>query len=313
MNKKGFEVSFAWLFAIIVGAFILFLTIYGVTKLISLERTSMDAELGKQIGVLLNPLETGFESGSTTSFTVPSETRIRNRCSVAGNFGMQTLPISQKNFGEWTDTRIDASFPNKYIFSEDIVDGKKFFLFSKQFNFPFKVADLVYLSSANTKYCFKDAPEEIKEDLELLSQDNILIDNCTGNRNEIKVCFNEEGCDIYVNYQQEYVDKESGRNYFILPSLGILGKQETGLMYAAIFTDKDLYDCQLKRIMKRVEQLCEIYKDKKEFISRVNCNSNVNLGSLEAAANRFSESSDLVSMQNLVEDIDDKNRGCVLW
>ena len=41
MNKKGFlQISFQWIFAIVVGIVILFLAIYGVSKLIGTgERT----------------------------------------------------------------------------------------------------------------------------------------------------------------------------------------------------------------------------------------------------------------------------------
>src|SRR3989338_4452091 len=155
MNKRGFlQFSFAWLFAIIVGVFILVLAIYAATKLISTEQTALDASSAKEIGILLNPLETGFESGSKNSITLPSETRIYNRCSIEGNFGRQIIKISQYSFGKWTDTDVNVGFSNKYVFSDDYEEGKTFYLFSKPFNFPFKVTDVVYLSSLQKKYCF---------------------------------------------------------------------------------------------------------------------------------------------------------------
>ena len=50
-GKKGFlQISFAWLFALIVGAFVLFLAIYSITKIISTENTAQDAKASKQIG-----------------------------------------------------------------------------------------------------------------------------------------------------------------------------------------------------------------------------------------------------------------------
>ena len=133
MRKNGFlQISFAWLFALIVGGFILFLAIYASTSIVKTERTSIDASTAKEIGVLLNPLETGFETGKTNSITLPSETRIFNRCNNNGFFGRQILKISQKNFNKWTDTNVNVGFSNKYIFSENYVQGKKFFLFSKR-------------------------------------------------------------------------------------------------------------------------------------------------------------------------------------
>ena len=148
-NKKAFlQISFAWLFAIIIGGFILFLAIYASTKIIKTEQTALDAGTAKEIGVLLNPLETGFETGKKNSFILPAETRIYNRCNNNGVFGRQIIKISQKSFDKWTDTNVNVGFSNKYIFSENFVEGKKFFLFSKPFKFPFKVTDLIYLTSS---------------------------------------------------------------------------------------------------------------------------------------------------------------------
>ena len=72
-SKKAFlQISFAWLFAIIVGMVILFLAIYASTKIIKTEQIALDVETAKEIGVLLNPLETGFETGKTNSITPKS-------------------------------------------------------------------------------------------------------------------------------------------------------------------------------------------------------------------------------------------------
>ena len=147
-NKRGFQISFAWLFAIIAGGFILFLAIYGVTKIMDTGGDITSAKTGTEIRVLLNPLETGFESGRTVLLTMSVETRIHNRYSTSGNFGAQIIQLSQKNFGKWSQPEEDISFPNKYIFSDNIVEGKDFFIFSKPFEFPFKVADVIYLTSS---------------------------------------------------------------------------------------------------------------------------------------------------------------------
>ncbi|MBU2503632.1 MAG: hypothetical protein KJ879_01075, partial [Nanoarchaeota archaeon] len=142
-NKKGFEISFSWFFAIVVGGFILFLAIYGATKVINTGGEANSAKTGKEIGALLNPLETGFESGQTTLLSMPVETRIYNECEdITGNFGRQIIKVSQKSFGDWSLTDINPSFQNKYIFSGEIVEGKNFIIFSKPFELPFKVADL---------------------------------------------------------------------------------------------------------------------------------------------------------------------------
>ena len=135
MKKQGLQISFAWIFAIIAGVFILFLAIYAVTKIIGTEQQTSDAEIAAEIGVLMNPLEIGFESGKTTSLILPVETRINNLCDDFGNFGTQSISVSQKSLGKWTDTNVDVAASNKYIFSGDYEEGKNSTCFQSRLNF----------------------------------------------------------------------------------------------------------------------------------------------------------------------------------
>ncbi|MEJ2267685.1 MAG: hypothetical protein P8X70_01265 [Nanoarchaeota archaeon] len=256
MRKKGLQISFSWLFAIIVGGFILFLAIYASTKLIGTEQRTMDARTGKEIGILLNPLETGLGvTAKSTFFTMPVKTRIYNKCDNYDDFGHQIIQISQKSFNKWTDTNIDISFENKYIFSEKEIEGKKFFVFSKPFEFPFKVSDLMYITSSDKRYCFIDVLEDIKEEIEELNQENLILEDCL--ENDVKICFGSGDCDIKVNYAMGYVEKEGKKVYF----------ETNALMYAAIFSEPEVYECQLKRLMKRVKELAIIYREKADIVS----------------------------------------------
>ncbi len=302
MGKKGYlEISFTWVFAIIIGVVILFLAIYFSSRVIDIGQTEIDAETGKEIGILLNPLETGFESGKTNLLTMPVETRIYNKCDTFGNFGMQIISVSQKSFNEWTNTNVETSFKNKYLFSDDYVEGKKFHLFSKPFNFPFKVADLIYITSSEDNYCFIDAPDRIENEISFLGQKNLFLDNCSGN--EIKVCFESSNCEI--NVRENYVEKNEDRIYF----------SDDSLMYAAIFSDKELYECQLKRLMERVSELALLYNDKANFVSRVDCNSNLNLIGLSNSAESFDSSNDIIYLSKIAEELEEKNdvAECRLW
>src|SRR3990172_13409494 len=138
INKKGFlQISFGWLFAIIIGAIILSFAIYASVKLINIEESVSSTETGKQIAVLLNPLETGFGEETSTPLSIPTESRINNKCETFGDFGEQGISVSQKRSGDWTETGAGQIFYNKYIFSNETVQGKNFYLFSKPFEFPF--------------------------------------------------------------------------------------------------------------------------------------------------------------------------------
>ncbi len=304
MNKKAYlQISFGWLFAIIVGIFILFLAILGVSKVIKLGEIEQSAKTGKEIGILTNPLETGFESAKVTSFGFSAETRIYNKCDNSGIFGKQGIQVSQKSFNKWTKTYEGISFENKYIFSERYAEGKVFYLFSKPFEFPFKVADLIYLIPSSEEYCFYNAPEEVEEEISGLKQENLKTEDCSAD--SIKICFDRTGCDIDVNYNEKSVEKNRKLVYF----------EGDALMYAAIFSDAGIYECQLRRLMQRTEQLCKLYQDKENF---VNCGSNlyVELIALAESAGKLKNSKELYLAGNIAEELQEKNdanQECKLW
>jgi len=315
-NKKGaLEFSFAWIFAIIAGMFILFLAIYGVTKFINIERSSQDAQTAKDIGILTNPLESSFETAKRTVMNIQIETRIYTGCREDSSFGKQIINTSQKTYNEWSDEGVNVGFLNKYIFSENPVGGKKFYLFSKPFEFPFKVADLIYLISTNDKYCFKDSPKNIKEEIENFigetpfQNENFFTKDCPSG--SINVCFKGgNDCNTNVNANLKYVEKNNE----------IMHYEGDALMYAAIFSDKKDYECQVGRLMKRTKELSAIYSDKSNFlIQKTGCDSGLNseLNQLESAANNFGGSEELMGVNDIVENIQTINDynyvGCRLW
>ncbi len=310
-NKLGFlDMSFGWLFALVVGGFILFMAIFFIVKYSQTEQTSSNVQLSKELGVLLNPTETGLETSRVTLFELPAETKIYNECYEAGNFGRQIIRTSQESFGKFQENYIDVAFQNKYVFSENPVEGKKFYVFSKPFEFPFKVSDLIYITSTDKEYCFVNAPKEINEELNSLKQENFLnvtmVDNCP--KESEKVCFSssqESGCDTIVRMGTKIVNKQGKSVNF----------EGNVLMYAAIFSSPEIYECQVKRLMKRMSELAGIYDGKASIVSVKNCNVNWGLINLESSAKSYSTSSDLSQINLLVEDIGRRNdiALCKLW
>ena len=206
------EISFAWLFAIIAGAVILALAIFVATKIINIGQYATGAQTQNQIAVLLNPLETSFQTGQITSISISTDTRIYNQCdSTSGIFGNQVISTSQQSLGRWSTPTNGAAFENKFIFSNGIVEGQQFYLFSKPFNFPFKISDVIYMTSSLTTYCFVNSPSTIQDELSGLNEKNIMLTNdtqaCPGS--SLKVCFNGESCDINVNYLRGAQDTDS--------------------------------------------------------------------------------------------------------
>ena len=303
MNRKGFEFSFGWIFAIIVGAVIIFLGIYAATKMIGAERKVTDTEVAKQIDILLNPLSTGLEEGKTAIIQFSSETRIYNDCTLNGVFGEQKISAATKSSigGEaWTNQGFSSKSLNKYVFSDKIVEGKNLVVFSKPFSMPYKVGDLIFIWGDKEKFCFVNAPREIKEEIMNLKPKNIEINDSKVKcgRNSTKVCFAESGCDVDVSLAQNKVSKNGKTLYY-----------EGNLIYGAIFGDADLYECQVMRLMKRDAELAKIYKLKSESLTPKGCSSNLE-GQLSAFGKKAFEmkgSGELNGLSLMAEEIRKKN------
>ena len=63
----------------------------------------------------------------------------------------------------------------------------------------------MYMTDSSKEYCFKDAPEDIEEEISHINQENMKTEECSSD--SLKVCFEKEKCDIIVDYDVKYVEK----------------------------------------------------------------------------------------------------------
>jgi len=305
-NKKGIEFSFAWMFSIIVGAVIIFLAIYGATRLVRTERAVSEAEVAKQLEILLNPVETSIEEGKISRILFVDETRLYNNCRAEGTFGVQRIRTSTiSGIGEeWSTPGIAATMFNKYIFSSEIIQGEEIEIFSKPFNMPFKVADVLVVWSDQEEYCFVDPPANVEEEINSLNPRGINmtsdVDDCK--EGSIVVCFATSGCDVDVSMITKRVTKNG-------ESVRFDDSFDDSLLYGAIFADAELYECQLERLMKRASELSLVYKDKAGVLSREGCSTNLeaDLVSFANAALEIEDSFDLGTIVNIAKSLGVKN------
>jgi hypothetical protein len=227
-------------------------------------------------------------------------------CDDFGDFGNHHLMVQEQVKKEWQSSGTNITFQNKYLFSKSTIEGKHFYLFTKPFEFPFKVGSLIYMTSSEDEYCFKDPPEEIAEELFDLNQQNLIVDHCE--ESHTKICFTPgNDCDILVDYTKGQVKKEEKILYFY----------SDALMYAAIFSSPEIYECELKRVLKKVESLATIYQEKALFIMNRGCSSEVvqDLTKLRRQLENFESSSDLNLLLGTVKDLEKRNENarCRLW
>lgn len=296
-GKRGLEFSFAWIFAFIAGAVILFLAIYFASKLINVGSYEVDTKTAKQLSILFDPLETGLASTKTTKAEISKDTRIYLGCEDKGDFGNLEISSSSRYFGKWSSPSLNISI-NKYVFSDEVLEGKEFYYISKPFEFPFKVSEIIMMY--NKKYCFIDTDFEIE---------NIEKENCSSD--SIKVCFdsNSGECNISVfglcsgyncesEYDYGYVEKNGEELYYA-----------GNLMYGAIFSSPNLYECNVKRLMKRLSHISNLYMEEAIFLEgrEINTNLEGDLSILASLASKLEKSEELISLKEVAYDIKIKN------
>jgi hypothetical protein len=313
MNKKGLEFSFGWLFAIVVGAAIIFLAVYAAIKFIGSEQTVQETQAAKQLETILTPIETGYEAGkSSPPIVFPGVTRVYNNCSSEGNFGEQSIRVSTLFGNKWQEQGLPIVSYNKYIFSPDLMQSKEMYVLSKQFEMPFKVANILIIWS--DKYCFENPTPEIENEITDLNLNNINItDDITKcDKNSKKVCFVSQldECDVFVNTNANSVTKRGSPPVYY----------EGSLIYGAIFSEPEVYECQLKRLMKRTSELALLYNDKSGIVAGESggCSSGLqgDLKTLASESGQLNSSVELRGINILSEELGREQElmtKCKLW
>lgn len=316
MRKKGvFELPFSWLFAIVVGAVIIFLAIYLVSKLVENKKYEINTETSKKLSILFDPMELGVGSGKKpVPIKFSSETRIRNRCSLGNVFGKQTFSVSGK-YGigrEWGEYSNPIPVENKYVFSKEVEEGKIFYYFSVPFNLPYKVSEVIVLTSDS--YCFVDAPDFVKEFVNRsLQLENVYFDDCKAGSK--KVCFSGGSCETLVSGSCSNCNNRF--EYGSVSKKGEIVYYKGDLLYAAIFSAPEQYECNVKRIAARTSQLAYLYEKESQFLESEGCGPGMSLDLLSFAnqLNDLEDSQGLLSIYNQAEKLDIKNSAleCSIW
>jgi len=313
MNKQAIEFTFNWIFSIVVGAIVIFLAIYAAVSFINTERTLQDTQNVQDLETLLNPLQTSIEAISKpSSIKFPREVRINSRCSIDSDLGEESLTLQTKNSlgGSWSS----ISFPNKissYLFTSSSIQGTSFNALVVPFAMPYKVADLVILWTED--YCFVNTPLDIFREIEILNGTIQFTNSKTRCKaNSKTVCFinseidTNEGCDLSVNTFLKQVRNQNKPVYY-----------EDKLIYASIFSDPDIYECNLQRLTARAKSLAKIYSKKAEILgASQDCGSSLApILSNYANSLNLQSSKDLSSLFSLSNQLN-KDQGdllCPMW
>jgi len=271
MSKRGYEFSFAWIFTLFIGAAVIAAAIMIATQIVGMKQAERDAARGLEIGVLLTPVETALEDARFAKIIVPDETILFNevREERPGNpFGSQRIGASIKpGFNaEWKPlSGVQSTFHNKYIFTptNETYAEESFYVLAKPLKLPFKIADLIIIWGGQEKFCFTNPPVEVKAELLELNMTNIYVSNCPTGPEVRNICFGTTcgGGGISVAINSDHTGKivKDGKTLHYVESFGT---DRYGLMYAAIFSDPEIYERQVSRLMAHAGKLEEIYQRK---------------------------------------------------
>lgn len=271
MNKKA-QFDFVWIFALIAGGAILALAIFGAMKAGDTQRYQSDTETAKSLSSIIDKIQSGFSMGDYGKVTFRQETRINNLCLDDNYFGKNELSLATRsNVGEeWNLVAGASSLHDKYIFSKTNLIGEEYYIFSLPYSFPYKTSEITILIT--DKYCLLNPPKELEEFSLRAAYPFLEVNNCS--ENSKKVCFGTSNCDISV-YGLCTSNCESPYDMGKIIKNGQEMKYAENLMWAAIFSDKGIYDCNVNRLLYRTGKIGEILVEKADLMDARNCNTNL--------------------------------------
>jgi len=302
--------SFNWLFSLIVGGFILFFALYAASQFVKTSQKTTNTEIAASILSLFDPLETGVASGKSSQIDFVKQSQLVFDCSPNQNiFGEQRVRFFEKTFGDaYGEAGERISIKDKYVFVEDSIQGKSLYYFSKPYFAGFKVADLLMLYSDEQTYCVYDANEDFMSEVSGLNLKQIIFMNATTRCEGIRVCFgsNQKNCAISVFENEGYVLKENKKLYYT-----------DNLLFGAIFSSPQTYECNVQRLKHRFDALAQIYLGKIEVIQRSSCSVTLGPILLGLVDFQIDSSKDLSAFQEKVKEMDAINKrakdGCKVY
>ena len=294
INKKGIEMPFAWIFALIIGGVILLLAFIFSGKILNTGTYATEAELARSLDILLNPFSSIRQADVTLSkpIDLPEKTEVTFSCNALSDSQSITVSIERGK------KPFVYPIKNKYIFSENF-NTKSLRVFGKTFDMPWKVDDLTYVLSKD--YCFVKAPPKIEKELEDLNITKITLVNAATDpkcQNKVTVCF--AGMLGVCNIKVDYTGKTLTVNKTTLKFL------DDSTMYAAIFDSKN-YNCNLNRTMKRLALQADILLQKADKLASEGCTDLSDLRQDILAMKTAASNKDYLNVLSYAQAIETKN------
>lgn len=315
--KKRADFNFVWLFAIIAGTAILILMIYAAIKTGTVITKFQDTDLAKQLAVFTEPMQAGSADALKGTIKSKREIVIENFCNDY-EFGYNEISaMFKRDLNEEFNVLGESIIvKNKYLFTSSS-PSKEFYVFSVPIEFAFKVSDVIIIGSE--EYCFLEGYENLEgfeNTIRIIGEKaKFGLDNCS--EDSIKVCFDYgSNCDIVIRGN---CDEHICENYY---ETGVVEKDGErieyvgNLLYPAIFSTKEIYECNLKRILYRNHLLSSIYLEKEKLMDSRGCSSELTHDLIFLKESSFERNlerlKELYLESKLIKEKEEK-QNCRLW
>jgi len=277
--KRGMiEVQFNWIFVLVIGAVILTLFAGIIIRQKGISETSKDFLILNNLDTILSGTEAS--TGTVNIIKIPYS-RIEFDCERNGAFtysiGSQSKQLDIVN-----------------TFAPSILEDNRLLSMTLDFSMPYRVSNLVYLTSPKYRYIFI-GNNQLKRDIKKLMPNESLIGDYTNLndvifRSEAKARFlffdgsindNDPIPVKYENYKDEAISalkidgnpdtgtltfyEKSGKQFKEVQTSHYLG-QET-LLGAVFADDIGVYTCVMDNIFEKINIVTQIYKKKTESIN----------------------------------------------
>ena len=327
-DKRGLE-FFHWILIMIVGAVILLFAIIFASKSGGVEQQKQNVLVAEYLELFFNPFTSvgSIAESFGKKVSLPYEIEAELRCQD----GKEILFIGS---GE----KISSEKIENFVYAPARFKAKELFVFTKNFDLPFRVSDLIFTFDSSERFCLlydeqdfeqADFVEQVRADVEgslVDAQENFFY--CGDLR-----CCNEAGSTKIISLTTQKGDVnliaqgEPGEKF----SFGEIrfnqgsSTQErkslfitSALAEAAIFSDYNIYSCNLRRLMEKTGRMSDIYSEKATYLGSLAqqqiCNYNSLKGDLQAiknnaiSVNSAQSMSSANSLYESAQDFEKKNR-----
>jgi len=169
MNKKAIiSTQMSWIFILIAGAIILLFFVSIIQKQKDITEKSIDVGITQQISSIIN----GIVSEEKTSSSIRMNPDIKIRLSCR----------------DYRVRNIGNSYGQVIAFSPNEIIGNNLLVWSRDFNLPFRISNLLYLTSDKARYIFvydNNEDEKLAEEIFNMLPDNIKNITEIKTKNEI--------------------------------------------------------------------------------------------------------------------------------